>query len=174
MEQGYKPGQDPGIDGLDVTVKCGNSTFACSKYMLIVRSPVFRAMFQPNTKESQTNTVIIEDLDPPVVAEMLKYIHTHTVSNKEETLWFSLLTAADRYQLEELKRRCEKKLISKLDLENMSRILIFSEIHGADNLRKAAIKFVTENLRNSDKWKEELVDYPSLLIELLSEKSPSA
>ena len=132
-------------------------------------------MFQPHTKESQTNTVIIEDLDPPVVAEMLKYIHTHKTPNiKEETLCFSLLTAADRYQLEELKRRCEKKLISKLDLENMSRILIFSEIHGADNLKKAAIKFVTENLRNSDKWKEELVDYPSLLIELLSEKSPSA
>ena len=117
--------------GLDVKVTCGDSSFACSKFMLIARSPVFSSMFQSNMKESQTNTVHIEDLEPTVVAEMLHYIHTGIAPNiKEETPL--LLVAADRYELDDLKTSCEEELIATLNSKNMFQLLILSEMHSAE------------------------------------------
>jgi len=148
--------------GLDVTVTCKDKSFECSKFMLTARSDVFNSMFQSNMKESQTNKVVIEDLKPSVVAEMLHYIHTGKVPKIDEHAQ-GLLAAADRYQLEDLKRSCEENLISTLKDQNMFDILILSDVYSAARLKKKAIKFVTENLSStSSDWKKELAEYPSL------------
>ena len=148
--------------GLDVTVTCDDKSFECSKFMLTARSKVFNSMFQSNMKESQTNIVVIEDLKPSVVAEMLHYIHTGKVPKIDENAQ-GLLAAADRYQLEDLKRSCEENLISTLKDQNMFNILILSDVYSATKLRKKAIKFITENLSStSSDWKKELAEYPSL------------
>jgi len=148
--------------GCDVTVTCGDESFECSKFMLMARSNVFKLMFQSNMQESQTNKVNIEDLKPPVVAEMLHYIHTGKAPKIDEYAQ-ELLTAADRYQLDDLKRTCEENLISTLNVENMFDILILSYLVSADKLRKEVIKYVTENLSSSSvDWKKELAGYPSL------------
>ena len=74
-----------------------------------------------------------------------------------------MLAAADRYQLEDLKRSCEENLISTLKDQNMFNILILSDVYSATKLRKKAIKFITENLSStSSDWKKELAEYPSL------------
>jgi len=148
--------------GLDVTVTCKDKSFECSKFMLTARSKVFNSMFQSNMKESQTNIVVIEDLKPSVVAEMLHYIHTGKVPKIDENAQ-ELLAAADRYQLEDLKRSCEENLISTLKDQNMFDILILSDVYSAARLKKKAIKFVTENLSStSSDWRKELAEYPSL------------
>ena len=36
--------------------------FYCHKFMLSARSPLFKAMFQSNIKENESNNVEIEDL----------------------------------------------------------------------------------------------------------------
>ena len=66
-----------GKKNVDVTVKCGDASFECNKFMLIARSPVFEAMFQHETLESQTNVVNIEDVEPEVVEEILLYIQIY-------------------------------------------------------------------------------------------------
>ena len=148
--------------GCDVTITCGDESFECSKFMLMARSNVFKLMFQSNMQESQTNNVNIEDLKPPVVAEMLHYIHTGKAPKIDDYAQ-ELLAAADRYQLDDLKRTCEENLISTLTVENMFDILILSYLVSADKLRKDVIKYVTENLSSSSvDWKKELAGYPSL------------
>ena len=63
-------------NSFDVTVNCGDASFECNKFMLTARSPVFKAMFQHDTKENQTNVVNLKDIEPRVLEEMMLYIHT--------------------------------------------------------------------------------------------------
>jgi len=155
--------------GLDVTVKCGDASFKCSKFMLTARSPVFKSMFQSNMMESQTNIVNIENLKPEVVADMLQYIHTGISPNLKE-MSQELLVAADRYQLEQLKTSCQEILISSLDAKNCISFLILSDTYNSLGLKEAAIEFATENLSeisSSCDWKNELADFPYLLTEII-------
>jgi len=94
-------------------------------------------------------------------------LQTLSVQQKVQILK-SVLSAADRYQLDDLKTCCEEELIATLNSKNMIQLLILSEMHSAEKLKKAALKFVSENLRSSSEdWKKELVGYPSLLTEIV-------
>ena len=126
---------------LDVTLKCGDVSFECSKFMLKARSPVFKAMFQHNTLESQTNVVKINDIEPKVLEEMLLYIHTDEYPNIKD-LAKELLAAADFYQLDELKNGCQSFLCKTLNSENSIGILILSDKYSASKLKKDALKFI--------------------------------
>ena len=60
----------------DVTLTCHSREFQCHKAILTARSPVLAAMFEHEMKERQLNLVQIEDMDPEVMAEMLRFIYT--------------------------------------------------------------------------------------------------
>jgi len=152
---------------LDVTVTCGDASFECNKFMLTARSPVFKAMFQHDSKESQSNVVEIKDIETKVLEEMLHYIHTGDAPNIKD-LAKDLLAAADFYQLEQLKTSCQELLSETLDVENALKMLILSDKYSAPKLRKNAIAFVTENLSsNTVNWKKKLEGYPSIWPEIV-------
>jgi len=147
---------------LDVTVSCGDASFKCNKFMLAARSPVFKAMFQHDSKESKNNVVEIKDIESKVLEEMLHYIHTGNAPNIKD-LSKDLLAAADFYQLDQLKTRCQELLSEALDVENALKMLILSDKYSAPKLRKDAVKFVAKNLVN---WTEELKGHPLLYAEV--------
>jgi len=156
-------------NSFDVTVNCGDVSFKCSKFMLTARSRVFKAMFQHDSMENQTNVVNIEDIEPKVLEEMLLYIHTGDSPNIKD-LAKELLAAADYYQLDELKNSCQSFLSDTLDTDNAIGILIISDKYTASNLKKDALKFISENMKSisaSSDWKKELSGYPSLPLEII-------
>jgi speckle-type POZ protein len=57
----------------DVTFIIRGQTFSAHKAILAMRSPVFAAMFLHPTKEMQTSKVEVEDVDPDVFQEVLRY-----------------------------------------------------------------------------------------------------
>jgi len=156
-------------NSFDVNVNCGDASFKCSKFMLTARSRVFKAMFQHDTMENQTNVVNIEDIEPKVLEEMLLYIHTGDSPNIKD-LAKELLAAADYYQLDELKDSCQSFLSDTLGTDNAIGILIISDKYSASNLKKDALKFISENMKSisaSSDWKKELSGYPSLPMEII-------
>jgi len=156
-------------NSFDVTVNCGDVSFKCSKFMLTARSRVFKAMFLHDTTENQTNVVNIEDIEPKVLEEMLLYIHTGDSPNIKD-LAKELLAAADYYQLDELKNRCQSFLSDTLVTDNAIGILILSDKYSASNLKKDALKYISENMKSisaSSDWKKELSGYPSLPLEII-------
>merc|ERR1719342_1928525 len=111
-------------------------------------------MFKHETKESQTNAVNIEDIQPKVLEAMLDYIHTGNAPNIKD-LAKDLLAAADFYQLDQLKTSCQELLSETLDAENALKMLILSDVYSAPKLKKNAVAFVTKSLSsNSVNWKK--------------------
>jgi len=164
LEKAYKE-----KDFYDVTVNCKEGSFACNKLMLTARSPVFKSMFQHDTKENKTNVVNLKDIEPKILEEMLRYIHTGETTNIRHTAK-KLLAAADFYQLDQLKTSCQEILSETLDAENSIELLILGDLYSASKLRKNALKFVSENMTtvfSSCDWKEMLAGYPHLQSEII-------
>ena len=64
--------------------------------MMCARSPVFRAMFQHDTAESQKKEIEMTDVDPDVAASMLEYMYTGDLHHPGREA--DLLAAADKYR----------------------------------------------------------------------------
>merc|ERR1719357_138903 len=89
----------------DCIVACGDKEFNCHKIVLAGKSPVFRAMFSIDVEEKRNSRIVIEDIDEDTVFEMIYHIYSGSVRNLDDHA-FHLLSAADKYDLGELKEIC--------------------------------------------------------------------
>ena len=111
---------------------------------ILFRSPVFNAMFIHNMTEAQEKIIDIEDLDIETVRDMLKYMYAGKIENLN-TRSPRLLEAADKYQLSELKEICEETLCDNLTVDTCLECLVLADLHTAEDLKQAAIKFVVDH-----------------------------
>ena len=80
----------------DIMLISGDHQFPVHKAILASRSPVFAGMFRHiEMEESKQGVVQIQDLEPEVLKEMLKFIYTGKVSQLE-TMADDLLSVADK------------------------------------------------------------------------------
>ena len=158
-------------EGHDLTLYFGqeNTPLKASKFMLKVRSPVFKAMFQSGLKEAKDSTVPIPDISPEVGEEMITYMYTDktpNISTMPEELWL----AAEKYQLPGLKALCENELDRQLNKDTAARILLFTgRYYGDGALRDRAVNLITQNketythVKKSKDWEEVVKDNELLL-----------
>ena len=127
----------------DVTLVVGREELMAHKLVLSTRSPVFKTMFEANMKEKLTNCVKIEDIELPVLQEMLTFIYTGKSPNLKN-MASELLFAADKYQLDRLKLMCEEELCSKLNENNASQTLELADRHNATQLKEFCSDFIAQ------------------------------
>ena len=80
-----------------------------------------------------------------------------------------LLGAADQYQLDLLKNKCEEKLCSSLEASNSVELLVLADLHHAPKLRRMALGLVTRNMDtivNTDVYKDFTHHHPALALEI--------
>ena len=73
-------------------------------------SPVLAAMFRNDFTEKRTRIVEIQDISPQVFKKLLCYLYTGAVGELDVHMARALLTAADKYQIESLKKMCQQSL----------------------------------------------------------------
>lgn len=98
-------------------------------------------MFEHEMEESKKNRVEINDVDPEVFKEMMRFIYTGKAPNLDK-MADNLLAAADKYALERLKVMCEEALCSSLSVENVADTLVLADLHSAEQLKAQAIDFI--------------------------------
>jgi speckle-type POZ protein len=126
----------------DVTFNIRGRKFSAHKAILAMRSPVLSAMFHHPTKEALSSKVNVDDIDPDVFQEVLRFIYTgKTQSTALNKMAPGLLAAADKYLLEDLKSWCEAHLIRQMSAENCLELLSLTTHHPAEHLKKYAIDY---------------------------------
>ena len=126
----------------DITFSIGGRKFTAHKNILSMRSPVFAAMFHHPTKEALSNKVNVDEIDPDVFQEVLRFIYTgKTQSTALNKMAPGLLAAADKYLLDDLKIQCETHLIRQMSAENCLELLSLTTHHPAEHLKKNAIEY---------------------------------
>ena len=127
----------------DVHFIVQNLKIAAHKAVLAARSPVFAAMFQNEMQENSSNEVVVTDMEPDALKQMLQFIYTGRcqIGAWTEDLFF----AADKYDIKDLKEICEDELRMKLCVDNAIRFLILSDLHRATKLKESSISFINQN-----------------------------
>lgn len=150
----------------DVSFQVGERTVPAHKVVLASRSPVFAAMFRPDStmRESATNRVVIEDIDADVFVEFLHFVYTGEAPRIDD-MAAALLVAADKYDVSDLKDLCGQVLAAQLSVEDCVSTLILADVHSAEPLRRAAIDFIVRRAAvvvDTSGWKA-LTRHPNLI-----------
>lgn len=99
----------------------------------VARSPVFARMLEHDMVEKETQKIKIDDIDPIVMEETLKYLYCGVINIPfDYDLMAGLLHAADKYELEKLKTFCMEELFRHISLENAGHLAVLSYLHNWD------------------------------------------
>ncbi|XP_058789648.1 speckle-type POZ protein B-like [Phymastichus coffea] len=130
----------------DVSIVAVGKEFRAHKAILATRSPVFAALFAHDMEEAMQNRVYIKDINPDVLTEILRFIYTGKVENIDE-LAYELLSASDKYRLDDLKAMCEEIVCRNITVGNSIDILNLADLLQADILKSAAMNFIIEHAK---------------------------
>ena len=152
----------------DCTVACEGREFRCHKNILAGRSTVFDAMFTHDMEENRKSKVDIVDLDGDTVYDMIVYIYSGKVTDMEDKAT-GLLSAAEKYDLKELKTMCETSLCDTITQDNVLDLLVLADLHGATTVRGVALKFIVDNGKEivaQAGWRDKLKSYPEIMADM--------
>lgn len=114
---------------------------------LSAASPVFADMFRTGFIATQTRTVVIEDIDFEVFKQLLIYLYTGNapqLGNKDITR--PLLEAADKYNVQTLKRDCIDVLLATkeewLTEESAIDMLAWSQFYSISEITQVIMQFL--------------------------------
>ncbi|CAL4933547.1 unnamed protein product [Urochloa decumbens] len=166
-------------DGADVTFRVGVETFRAHRYILGVRSPVFKAKLLGKMKESTAtgDCIQIDDMLPQVFKALLYFIYTDSWQEMEEqeeaVMAQHLLEAADRYDMKRLKLICENNLYNHLEVSTAATTLVLAEQHNCQGLKEACMDFLIspdalEAVMETDGFEHLTKSCPALVKELVS------
>ncbi|CAN6193649.1 unnamed protein product [Urochloa humidicola] len=167
--------------GTDVTFLVAGEHIAAHKCVLAARSPVFMAELFGDMKETASQSIVIEDMEPEVFKALVQFIYTDTSppeleEGQEEdagAMAQHLLAAADRYVMERLKLMCEEKLCGGISVDTAATLCVLAEQHGCAKLKAMCMEFMVAtpaNLRAviaTEGYKHLMASCPSVLSDLL-------
>ena len=94
--------------------------------------------------EQKTNILKIDDLEPVVVKELLRFLYTDRVE-KMDKLVKDLLMAADKYMVDLLKLQCQAALAETVTVENCCDLLLLADKFSASELKKIVFVFILQH-----------------------------
>merc|ERR1711915_875314 len=100
---------------------------------------------------------------------MLHFIYKGETNEKTlDEIGEELFTAADKYELEYLKRICESKMCCDLKISNAVNYLLLGDLYQAPRLREKSLKWVASNMASIVKTEDykNLKQNPDILIEI--------
>lgn len=127
----------------DLILRTPDKDFAIHKAILCARSQVFSAMFEHDTKENQTDIIEINDLNDDIVCKMLFFVYTDTIEKDIELEnAHQLYSAADKYGILALKRKCFNFMKDHINTTNVCDMLVLADRHQDDDMKCAARDFI--------------------------------
>ena len=151
----------------DVTFVVQNERIGAHAAIVVSGSPVICAMLEEDKfREGRTKTVKIDDIDPVVFKEVLRYLYTgRTPKLDQDDMTEPLFLAADKYRIEGLRDLCEQSLISKLKVQEVAHFLVLAYLQSAPQLLEASLKFLEghkKEIVDRDEWKQLNKNHPDL------------
>lgn len=125
---------------------CGRKLHA-HQLVLTARSPVFYAMLKSNAKDKRDGSVKVTDLSYEVLQEMLSFMYCGKIEKLHHELVGGLLSAAKKYQINDLKDVCKKFLFNNLSTENAMQTFKFCKVFDMEDLQSYVNAFIKSNAK---------------------------
>lgn len=126
----------------DVIINTADGTVRSHKAVLSASSPVFHSMFHHNLREKESSTIDIEDMSTESCTALLSYLYG---TIKQEDFWkhrLSLLGAANKYDIADLKDACEESLLEDINTGNVLERLQEAWLYQLNRLKKGCLMYL--------------------------------
>lgn len=127
------------------------------KSILAARSKVFKSMLCSDMKEIKESAMEVSDLDFTTMKEVLRFIYCNEVENLDE-IASDLIYAAEKYDLDGLKKICIDSMIKTLSVENVIQALVIAEcVSESRKLFEKCLDLIKSNYQviiKTKQWKE--------------------
>eukprot|EP00210_Caulerpa_lentillifera_P001309 g1260.t1 len=161
--------------GSDVQLVAEDEAFDVHKIILGTRSPVFQALLNKSFKEGNESVIHLKEIKAPVLRALLHFTYSDTLpddldNNMDCSFAQHLLEAADRFEMNRLRKICEQCLCSAVDIENVATTLTLAEQNHASDLKKVCLDFVGRNLQQvliTEGYQHMLISCPGLQADIL-------
>ncbi len=152
----------------DITLMVEGKPLYAQKAILSAQCDHFRAMFMSGMKESTQTEIEIKEWTYNVYLMMIEYLYTGSIEGFSLAIALDIIGLADAYNLDGLKKMCERVMQQQTDEDNVGELLIVSHKYSALDLKKFCMNYLVKNSSeiNVAKTIEGLESYPSLLIEV--------
>ncbi|XP_021342323.1 BTB/POZ domain-containing protein 6-like [Mizuhopecten yessoensis] len=156
----------------DVTFLVGENKYRipAHKTILISRSPVFYAMFEGNLAEK--GEVSILDIEQEVFTMFLRYLYTDTIE-LTVNIATSVLSAARKYMVDRLVKKCETFLKSSLTAKNVCLLLEQAHVYTEESLKEDYRRVIARSSKEALK-SNSFVDLCSVCIKSITESDELA
>ncbi|CAO1379408.1 unnamed protein product [Diamesa serratosioi] len=156
----------------DFTFIVERKRFPVHKIILAARSPVFKAMFSTNMEEARSHETVVTDVTNESFGEFLSYLYSGKCPNLE-VYAMDLLVIADKYEIDDLKKLCELKILLNLTKDNAPEIFELANTYRCrTELKTEAFELIKKSfLDNNYQINDKLLNQPEKLRELLEMKS---
>ncbi|CAM0876983.1 unnamed protein product [Alopecurus aequalis] len=166
-------------EGFDVSFSVGGETIEAHRFVLSMRSPVFKAELYGEMKEAKTGQrITVKDMQPAIFRALLHFIYTDSLPAKDldnTEMIRLLLVAADRYAMERLKLVCGSILCEGLNVDTVATTLALADQHSCDKLKDACLEYIEmsdamDAVVATQGFKDLKVTCPSLLVDALEKR----
>jgi len=154
----------------DVRIHCGGTEFPAHRLILAARSKYFENQFLSLMGDvPETGHVRLTDCEPSILKEVLRFIYCGEVEYLE-SIASELLEYADKFLIDELHTMCERHLVTKVNLDNISEMYAIGSKSNAKMLVQVTKKLILSNkdkfLGDSNGFKNFTLKHPELMFEL--------
>ncbi len=153
-------------DDKDFVIQCQDKYFSCHRFILKIRSPVFKAMLESDNTESTNGVLVIVDFDKEVVQSFLEYLYTDKCSDLT-ALAEDLLIIADKYDVQGLVAMAMNELGKNINEENVPGYLMTaSRLQNGQKFFDKLVTYIKNNMelvKQSPGWQVLVEKDPELL-----------
>lgn len=119
-----------------------NDTIPAHKALLAARSEVIEDIFNSNDEEKIRDVANVKDVSKRAFKKFLLYLYTEELSSIGDFL-FDLLELSHKFEVTDLKNKCEEQLSNQLD--DATADVIFQKVHRfdlSDDLKLSSFKLI--------------------------------
>ena len=152
----------------DVTFILKDKEIKAHKCVLATCSPVFEAMFSRDMQEKRTNQATIDDIEENIFTEMIHFVYTGKVENRNVSA-ADLLSVAEMYDLKHLKNFSQQEMMKNISVETAGKYFVLADMHTSYLLKLKVIEFIGRNsaaVVKTDGWKQLVKSHPHLTAEI--------
>ncbi|XP_063173736.1 kelch-like protein 24 [Candoia aspera] len=132
----------------DVTLVADGQRFPCHRALLAAVSPYFRDIFVNGDREADGKEVLLQNVSPSILQNILKYIYMEEHTLSPELAPF-LFTGASQLQITPLQDVCCRFLMAHLSIQNCFEMYSLAQAHRNQPLLHAVLQLLVRNFDRS-------------------------
>lgn len=128
----------------DIVINASDGSISAHRAVLASRSPVFRSMFLHDLKGKEMSAINISDMSIEACQALLNYIYGNIRNDEFLSHRLSLLHAADKYDISDLKEACHESLLEDIDTTNVLERLQNATLYQLPKLKTSCMLYLVK------------------------------